>query len=58
VYALCSSMALIDFMTEPVFECVDDDYGDLAFICATEPSHSWPASASEESPKERPRYQR
>jgi hypothetical protein len=35
VYALHSSMARLDFSTEPSFECADDDAGDLTFAHAT-----------------------
>jgi hypothetical protein len=28
-------MIAMDFMTEPMFECVNDDPGDIAFVCAT-----------------------
>jgi hypothetical protein len=34
VYALRSSMASLDFSTYPSFECMDNDFGDLAFIHA------------------------
>jgi hypothetical protein len=35
MYVLHSSMAPLDFLTEPSFECTDDDFGDLAFIRTT-----------------------
>jgi hypothetical protein len=35
VYALRSSLAPTDFMTEPMFECANDDSGDIVFVCAT-----------------------
>jgi hypothetical protein len=35
VYALRSYMSTLDFVTEPPFECSDDDAGDAAFVKAT-----------------------
>jgi hypothetical protein len=32
VYALHSSMTPLDFSTEPLFDCADDDCGDAAFV--------------------------
>jgi hypothetical protein len=34
VFVLRSSMTPLDFLTEPSFECVDEDFGDVAFIRA------------------------
>jgi hypothetical protein len=35
VYTLHSSMALLVFLTDPSFECTDDDSVDIAFVHAT-----------------------
>jgi hypothetical protein len=35
VYAFRLSMAPLDFMTEPVFKCLDDDSGDIAIVHTT-----------------------
>jgi hypothetical protein len=36
VFALCSSMIPLDFLTEPSFECVDDDSSNVGFIHAAD----------------------
>jgi hypothetical protein len=41
VYTLHSSMAPLDFSTEPSFECGDDDSGDLVFIHTTSLIGGW-----------------
>jgi hypothetical protein len=35
MHVLHSYMVALDFATEPLFECVDDDAGDVAFVKAT-----------------------
>jgi hypothetical protein len=35
VHAPRSQMSGLDFHTEPLFDCADDDSGDIAFIWAT-----------------------
>jgi hypothetical protein len=35
IYVLRSSMSALDFFTDPSFECVDADAGDVAFVYAT-----------------------
>jgi hypothetical protein len=35
LYALHSYMTTLDFAMEPLFECANDDAGDVAFVKAT-----------------------
>jgi hypothetical protein len=41
VYALCSDMCALDFVTEPSFDCGEDDAGDVAFVSATRSIGGW-----------------
>jgi hypothetical protein len=35
VHALCSHMSVLDFRTEPPFNCADNDSGDITFVWVT-----------------------
>jgi hypothetical protein len=44
VYALWSDMCALDFVMEPLFECINDDDGGAAFFYATRSIGGWDAT--------------
>jgi hypothetical protein len=43
VYALRLDMCVLDFVTEPSFECINNDDGGATFFCATRSIGGWDA---------------
>jgi hypothetical protein len=43
MYLLRSDMCALDFVAEPLFECINEDDGGTAFFCATRSIGGWDA---------------